>query len=1006
VAVVIGCVLMVAAIRVIDQFYGLDIRVGFIYILPISLAAWYAGRSSGFLFAVLCTAVRTSFYVTELNPDELILAITNTAITFSVFFSAALLVSKLKSAQVDLENTVADRTADLQAKVEENEKTAEALRDSRAQLQAIYDAMADAVMIYDAETLQVLSINQGAVRLFGYSEAELLSMTAPQFRPPGTPSQIRSRAANLLAGQFSMNADIDFTRKDGTVFYADVCMAVLTYQGRPAIQGVIRDVTERRRAEEAVRQSEATYRAIFNAANEALFVHDLETGDVIDFNQKTAEMYGFPMGDVAGLNAHFRQSAEAPHAYADRLHWIRKAASEGPQVFEWLARTRDGRRIWMDVSLKRATIAGRERILAAVRDIAQRRQAQEALQQSEENYRVLFEENQDGVVVLVDGLIASVNQAAADIYGAKIKDVLGKTAIGFLVPEDQASAAVQYETVMHSADPVSGYQVRVKRADGSEAWVEARGNMIQWGGQPALQVIVRDITQRRQAEEALRQSEENYRILFEQNQDGIIVLIDGKIVSANPAFARLYGAAVENVLGKPALDYIASGDRSVLAAQYENLVRGEGRPQQRPYRAVRADGTEAWFETRGKLIHWFGRPAVQVIIRDMTQRLKLEEQLRNVQKLEAVGQLAGGIAHDFNNIMTGILCHVGLLKAAAKPGTEVHETATIIEAAARRAADLTGQLLGFARRGKHQDVPVNVNAIVETIMRLVGGTLGPNIRVELNLPAQPLWTQGDPAQMEQVIMNLVVNARDAMADGGVMKLAARVIPVDEKGCAGHPGALPGDRVAVSVGDTGCGMSPEVRAHIFEPFFTTKPPGKGVGMGLAMVYGIIQNHGGWVEVESEVDRGSTLTVCLPAVDGPAEPPADGPAPSARAAARILLVDDEEVVRSVVTRMLTQMGHKVVAVANGAEAVEYYRAFGQHWDLVIIDMIMPDLSGRECLRALKDLNPNVRAILCTGGGADQATREALGGGDVGFIQKPYQLEQLADAITKALSRGPAA
>jgi two-component system, cell cycle sensor histidine kinase and response regulator CckA len=749
-------------------------------------------------------------------------------------------------------------------------------------------------------------------------------------------------------------------------------------------------------------EAEERYRQVVESATDPIFMFDRE-GRFVSVNGAAAQSMRCRPEDLLGK----RMEEAFPPAVAERQACrVRQVLETGEPLYseENESHMPAGPQ-WYNTSLTPVKDEGGkvQYVIGIARDVTRRKQAEEALRQSEENYRRLFEQSQNGVIVLVDGRIAGINQAAADIHGTPIADILGRSGISFLAPEDQSAAQAKYEEAVDLEDGVSAYQVRLVRADGSDAWVEARGSLIQWGGRPALQVIVRDVTRQREAQEALRQSEENYRVLFEENQDGIVVLQDGKVVGANRAFTHIQRTEIEDVLGKTIDHFIHSDDRSVARARHAALMQGQVFSAGRQYRATRSDGSEAWIEARAKLIHWGGRPALQVIVRDITQQLRLEEELRKAHRLEAVGQLAGGIAHDFNNLMTGILCHAGLLKAGAGPGTDVHETATVIEGAARRAADLTGQLLGFARRGKHQDIPVDVGATLRMVVQLLSGTLGPRVQVRTEWPAETLWVRGDPAQLEQAILNLAVNARDAIVgDGEIRFAAAPAGPVGEAG-AGRPDARPGAYVTVTVSDSGCGMTPEIQARIFEPFFTTKPPGKGLGMGLAMVYGIVQNHGGWIEVKSAVGRGSSLTLYLPAAPAPpAESGAGEAAASVFAAARILLVDDEEVVRSAVTRMLTNMGHKVAAVGSGQEAIEYYRVFGRQWDLVIIDMVMPAINGAECLRALQKLNPQVRAILCTGACPGKDLKDLLEGGDVGFLRKPYRMEQLAAAIHKALGK----
>jgi signal transduction histidine kinase/CheY-like chemotaxis protein len=420
------------------------------------------------------------------------------------------------------------------------------------------------------------------------------------------------------------------------------------------------------------------------------------------------------------------------------------------------------------------------------------------------------------------------------------------------------------------------------------------------------------------------------------------------------------------------------------------------------YPTVRGDGTPGWIEVRSRRMTWQGRPALLGMVQDVTDRIRLEDELREAHKMEAVGQLAGGIAHDFNNLMTAILCHANLLKANARTA-ENRDTADTIEKAARRAAELTSQLLGFARRGKHQDVPVDLSATIQSVIRLASSALNPRIHIDTQLPAESVFIRGDPAQMEQVVLNLAVNARDAMPDGGRLTFALETVDLGP----GHGHAKAGRYVLLRVSDTGCGIPEDVRPHIFEPFFTTKPQGKGTGMGLAMVYGIARNHGGWVEVESEVGRGATFSVYLPVCDGPAADDLPGHAAVASAeegrpaTGRILVVDDDEMVRNVVTRMLTGLGYSVECAAGCREAVALYAANPGNVDLVIIDLVMPDQDGRECFRAMRQIDPDVRAILCTGAGSDAATQDALAEGMAGFIRKPYQLDQLAAAIQRALA-----
>ena len=477
------------------------------------------------------------------------------------------------------------------------------------------------------------------------------------------------------------------------------------------------------------------------------------------------------------------------------------------------------------------------------------------------------------------------------------------------------------------------------------------------------------------------------------------MVADGRVAGANQAFADIHRMDPKDVPGMPITEFMHPDEREVARANIRSVLEGRAESHtERGRRAKRADGTFALIEVLVKRIDWEGGPAVLAIVRDITERVRLEEELRQAQKMEAVGQLAGGIAHDFSNLVTGILCHASLLKSESPSPEDVREAADLIEGAARRAAELTGQLLGFARRGKQRDVAVDLNAAARTSVRLLGRSLDPRIRVTMPFRDERAFVRGDPVQMEQVVLNLAMNARDAMPEGGEMTFTIQTLDVAAEDCKSRPGAEPGRYVVLSAADTGCGIPEAMRGRVFEPFFTTKPHGKGTGMGLAMVYGIVKDHGGWVEVDSEPGHGTTFRVFLPVAKAPAD--ADLRAPPD--AGRILVVDDEELVRNVVVRMLSSLGYEVATAADAREAVEYYRRFGRDVSVVIIDMVMPKMDGLGCFAVLRGLDPDVKALLATGCGNEDRVQAALDEGMAGLVRKPFQTKQLAKAVKQALTQ----
>ena len=393
---------------------------------------------------------------------------------------------------------------------------------------------------------------------------------------------------------------------------------------------------------------------------------------------------------------------------------------------------------------------------------------------------------------------------------------------------------------------------------------------------------------------------------------------------------------------------------------------------------------------------------VAMFFRNITEQRRLEEQLRQTQKLEAIGELAGGIAHDFNNLLTPILGYTSLLAADCDNPAMVRDAAGIIEKAAERASELTGKLLGFARRGKYLSTPVKIDSVILEAIALLIRTIDKNIRITQQLSAYQAWVMGDPGQLSQALLNLALNARDAMPSGGELTFATDLVSLTGESVPPASGLAPGCYVEIGVADTGCGIPAELRQRIFEPFFTTKAPGKGTGMGLAMVYGIVKNHGGWISLESEAHHGTRFRILLPCLERPAEPDeeiAAAPKP-ARGQGLVLVVDDEESVLAIVAHILGQLGYEAATFADSGSAIEYYRERHAVVDLVILDMIMPGIDGGECFRRMREINPRLRAILSSGFGCDGRAQQLLSAGMHAFLQKPYRMSHLARVVQDVL------
>ena len=496
-----------------------------------------------------------------------------------------------------------------------------------------------------------------------------------------------------------------------------------------------------------------------------------------------------------------------------------------------------------------------------------------------------------------------------------------------------------------------------------------------------------DITEQKLIQEELRTSELRYRELFDNANDIIFTQdMEGNFLTINRAAEQIIGYSRAEALAKSIKDIVPPEALEQHAEMVRRKLAGEPATAYETT-VLRKDGSPIHVEISTRLRYENGVPVgIQGIARDITDRKILEEHVRQSQKMEAIGVLAGGVAHDFNNLLTGILGHADLLRSASIPEDEQKEAINIIIRSAERAADLTRQLLGFARRGKTRVAPVDLHSTIEEVTDLLSRTIDKRIQIVNELCADPSCVPGDSTQLYQVLLNLALNARDAMPEGGILRF--RTWNKRES-------------LILRVEDTGTGISEEVRNRIFEPFFTTKEAKKGTGMGLAMAYGIIKNHGGAITVQSQPNKGTQFEITLPmCATAGAVSPSEAPS-TISSGGRVLVIDDEQIVRGVLMRMLRELGYEAIEAKEARHAVEYYR---EHWpklDVVILDLNMPQMGGWECFATLREINPNLRAIISSGYGIDSAAQEIIDHRGVSFLQKPYQLAELAAAMQRTLA-----
>ncbi|MCX7867836.1 MAG: PAS domain S-box protein [Limisphaera sp.] len=635
-----------------------------------------------------------------------------------------------------------------------------------------------------------------------------------------------------------------------------------------------------------------------------------------------------------------------------------------------------------------------------------RLRAEQALRRAERRYRGLFENSPDAILVLdMEGRVRDANAAAGQLAGAPVASLLGRSWLEFVPPEERPALrmAWQQENGGRPPDHAEGHWLRV---DGRSVPVELLARPVDHAGEPSILLHVRDVSARKQAESALRESERLFFSVWENSVDGMR-LTDGagRIVAVNEAFCRLVQRPRKDLEGRLLTVLYPEGpETEALLEQYRRGFRLRTLEKRAHHRLTLPDGAVRELELSHTFIEAPGRPPLLLsLFRDLTEQRRLEEQLRHAQKMEAIGQLAGGVAHDFNNLLTVIQGNATLLLSAGNLPPAHWHAAHQISQAAERAANLTRQLLTFSRRQVLQPRTLDLNELVHQLSRMLGRVLGEDIVLRLQFSREPAWVMADPGMLEQVVLNLVVNARDAMPEGGQLDVSVRIVEVTPEHLERNPQARPGPAVELSVTDTGCGIPPENLKRIFEPFFTTKEVGKGTGLGLATVYGIVEQHQGWIEVESRVGEGSTFRVFLPhQVPGqPTSEAREEPQLGPQGRETILVVEDEPSVRELVATLLEHHGYRVLQAAHGPEALELWQQHGPQIDLLLTDLVMPRrMNGRQLAERLWQDRPELKVIFTSGYSADVVGRDFVLRPGLVYLQKPYPPGRLAQLVRETL------
>jgi PAS domain S-box-containing protein len=628
----------------------------------------------------------------------------------------------------------------------------------------------------------------------------------------------------------------------------------------------------------------------------------------------------------------------------------------------------------------------------------------EARSEAEEQYRLFFDANPEPMWVYNRDTLAilAVNEAAVRHYGYTRGEFTSMT-IADLRPEEDLGKLKQ---ALRSPD--GGLQIRSpwrhRLKDGTIVSVEISSNDIMFLGKPARLVLAADVTERQRAEDALRESEERFAKAFHSNPEPVAIhrLADGTYIDVNQSFLNVTGFKREEVIGRTVDDIKIVVDQESRAVWRRVITEsGSIRKWETQFRVK--SGELRWALLSIEPIDVRGVKCVLSVTEDITERKQLEEQLMQSQKMEAVGTLAGGIAHDFNNLLTAIIGHSQLLKRRVGEQDPVYPDVAEIEKAGLRAASLTRQLLAFSRKQMLEMKILDINSVIADMGPMLGRLLGEDISLRTELDPRLGTVRADNSHIQQVIMNLAVNARDAMPRGGQLTIETRNVTLDAAYAKNHAEAMSGDYVMLAVSDTGTGIDKQTQERIFEPFFTTKEHGKGSGLGLSTTYGIVKQSGGSIMVYSEPGHGTVFKVYLPRalglVEGPE--PEDMLSPMSRGSETILLVEDEEMVRALAAQVLTNVGYRVVDAANGQEAIGVAQGHEGNIDLVLTDAVMPEMSGMELVDRLQQIRPGIGVLMMSGYSRD-AMSDSMLSSTINLLQKPFTPVDLCRKVREVLDR----
>ncbi|MFC1533277.1 PAS domain S-box protein [Thermodesulfobacteriota bacterium] len=758
---------------------------------------------------------------------------------------------------------------------------------------------------------------------------------------------------------------------------------------------------------ESQRGSEEWYRALFNGSLDCVYIHDFE-GNFIDANPVTLSLLEITKEELRSLNFTSILSPDQIPLAMETLKEIRTTGSQ-KKLTEFVIKKKNGEHLYLETKGSVLYQNGKAYAIQGIaRDITRLKQSEKALKESENRFRKLFEHSKNAVLIHKSGKIIDVNDETFRLLGYNREQLLSMRAEDLHAESEYSESRERIRHVQSGESIV--FETTFVKADGSQVPVEVSSNIVDYKKE-IIQGIVRDITERKRTAEALLESEEKYKNILESIEEAYFeVDLKGNFTFFNDSLSTISNYSREELMGMNNRDYMPTDSAKKIYKLFNKIYK-TGKPVKKVrYERITKDGSTSFHELSASLrFDKNGQPiGFRGIAMDVTdlklvedEMKKMEAQLAYAQKMEAIGTLAGGIAHNFNNLLMGIQGNASIMLFDIDQGHQYYKNLKNIEQMVKNGSKLTGQLLGYAREGNYEIRPISINELVTETSQTFGETKK-EIRINRELGKNLYGVKADQGQIEQVLLNLYVNAADAMSEGGDLNI--KTMNVTHEDMAGRPyEPKPGNYILVTIRDTGVGMNGKTTERVFEPFFTTKGLASGTGLGLASAYGIIKAHGGYIEVDSKEGVGTTFRIYLPGTDQAIRDRRMLYTLPQKGHETILMVDDEDIVLDTGSQMLEMLGYNVIKAWSGTDALDLFIKNRDRVDIVLLDMIMPDMGGGETYDRIKEINPDVKVLLSSGYNIDGKATEILERGCNGFIQKPFDINDLSHKIRDILDFG---